>query len=569
MKSFLADPTPEVLCIEGRWGTGKTYAWEEAVRAALASDGVAIKSYAYVSLFGLKDASDIIQSIYANTQNLDALGKGRTLPKRLGGFKFSEIRQKLKAFSAFAADHASVPHVASLGGVARALLANFVTDTIVCIDDFERRGRDVTINEVMGTIAQLRDARNCKVVLILNDNSLGAEEKAEFLRYSEKVIDRSFQFSPSAAESAAIAFPGQDELSRELRTACERLGIVNIRVMAKIDRYARDIGRVIGDIDPTVVKDVTRSLVVIVWSMVSPQGEGSPSLTYLLEKRGGLFVPADRTKSSPEEDGWNLLLTDYGFTSCDEFDLVMIEDVKNGYFNEGKIKAGADKYLRDVEYARARLAFEQAWKPFHASFDDDVDEVAASIFTGCTDNVAYLTPMNLGSAVGVLKDIGYADLAETLLRRFMAARGDEDIFDMEGDVFGSEIRDPDVRRAFDEKLKDRKPRLPTPIEAATRIYKGSWSQKDEECLARYSTAEFVSLFKDGKGPDRSVLIFGCLEFRKVGNATPRQREIARRAEDALIRIGAESPLNAHRLKMYNVAVPEQAPGSDASGADVD
>jgi len=50
MQKFLADPEPEVLCIEGKWGTGKTHAWEDAVKQAVAAKS--ITKYAYVSLFG-------------------------------------------------------------------------------------------------------------------------------------------------------------------------------------------------------------------------------------------------------------------------------------------------------------------------------------------------------------------------------------------------------------------------------------------------------------------------------------------------------------------------------------
>jgi hypothetical protein len=549
MRRFLADPTPEVLCIEGRWGTGKTYAWDEAVRSASADEQVGLKSYAYISLFGLKDASDIVQSIYANTIDVAEIAKPGT-PGRRGG---TDLKGKLKAFGAFAADHASVPHIAGLGGIARAVLANFVTDTVVCIDDFERRSKEVTVNEIMGTVAQLRDARNCKVVLILNDNSLTDEEKAEFHRFSEKVINRSFQFDPTAAEAAAIAFPAKDDLSRDLRQACEELGIVNIRLMAKIDRYARDLMKVIREVDPTVARNVMRSLVVIVWSMLSPRGEGAPDLAYL-KRRGGLFVPTDDSTSTLEEDGWGELLAAYGFTSCDDFDHVMIADVRNGYFDEDRVRAGAADYLVDVENTRARAAFEEAWKPFHASFDDNVDEVAQSIFGGCSENIAHLSPMNLSSAITVLKDIGRAELAHKLLDSYLSARGADDVFDLKADVFGSEIRDPDVRRAFGEKTRALESRLPTPIEAAKRIRRHEWTPLDEDCLDRYSTEQFMSLFKDEKA-DRSALIFGCLEFGKIGGTTPRQRGISTRAQEALIRIGAESPLNAYRLRKYNVGMP--------------
>ena len=48
---FLKDPTPEVLCIRGKWGVGKTYTWESLLKEV--GKDVALQSYSYVSLFGL------------------------------------------------------------------------------------------------------------------------------------------------------------------------------------------------------------------------------------------------------------------------------------------------------------------------------------------------------------------------------------------------------------------------------------------------------------------------------------------------------------------------------------
>ena len=563
MKRFLADAQPAVLCIAGRWGTGKTHAWEEAVQAAAASGELAVSDYAYVSLFGLKEASDVVQSIYANTVDLSQSGSDSRLPKQLGRLTYSEMKNKLKKFASFSAEHVTVPHVAGLGGVARAFLANQVKHTLVCIDDFERKGGNVSISEVLGTIAQLRDVRGCKVVLILNDNSLTDDEKAEFQRFSEKVIDQSFRFVPNATESAAIAFGIHDDLGLQLREACTELGIVNIRVMSKIDRYARELRNLLSAVDPEIIKGVMRSLVVIVWTIISPEGEGAPSLSYLMGKRRKQSLGFEKIETTVEEDKLGVTLSKYGFTHCDDFDLVMIDDVNNGYFNEEKLLSGINAYLIDAQNARARAVFDAAWAPFHASFDDNADEVASSIFNGCINKIEHLTPMNLSSAVAVLKDIGRPEQALDLLDRFMKARSGENIFDLK-DVFGSEVRDPDVRKAFNAQRKERAPKTPSPYEAAKRIYKGGWSSRDEEALAALSTHDFVQLFKSERGTDRSVLIFGCLEFRKIGNATERQKAISRSAEQALIKIGQESLLNAHRLKMYNVEVSSNPNAEEAS-----
>ena len=539
MLKFLADPTPSVLCIKGRWGTGKTYAWEEAVQQAAKSKQMAIKKYAYLSLFGIKDSSDIFQSVFANTSDFAVLNEGRRFPNEFGGFKLNVIYRKLKSLPAFAAEHATVPYIAGLGGVARALLSNLVNNTVVCLDDFERKSKNVTVNEIMGTITQLRDARQCKVVLILNENSLDEAEKTEFARYAEKVINKEILFVPSPEDSAVIAFPGTEPLSQDLREACVALAITNIRVMNRIGSCAQELAELLKGIDSAILKSVLRSLVVLVWSIVSPAGEGAPELKYLVEKRQDQYFGIKKVKFNDDEDRWGALLTEYGFTQCDDFDLLMIEDIKNGFFNEQRTKSNAEIYLKDAQQARAQAAIEAAWKPFHASFDDNSQEVAKSIFNGCTENIVYLAPINLNSAVSILKDIGFPEQASDLLAQYVAAHDGKDIFDRSRYAFGSSITDPDVIKAFDEKAQRIRKPLPTPLEASARIYKGSWSPEDEESLAKLSVDNFVTLFRETKGSDRSTVVLGCLEFRKFSPASPRQKAIAANAEAALIHLGQE------------------------------
>ena len=52
MERFLSNADPEVLSISGRWGVGKTHAWDEVLKARRAS--TPLRHYAYVSVFGIK-----------------------------------------------------------------------------------------------------------------------------------------------------------------------------------------------------------------------------------------------------------------------------------------------------------------------------------------------------------------------------------------------------------------------------------------------------------------------------------------------------------------------------------
>ena len=53
IRRFLSSNEPEVICIGGRWGVGKTYAWKKYLKDAHDEADIALKRYSYVSLFGV------------------------------------------------------------------------------------------------------------------------------------------------------------------------------------------------------------------------------------------------------------------------------------------------------------------------------------------------------------------------------------------------------------------------------------------------------------------------------------------------------------------------------------
>ena len=559
-QKFLADLKPDVLCIKGNWGTGKTYAWDEAVQEATKNNRFAMKKYAYVSLFGVKESSDIMQAIFATADSPGGTRLDRLLPETIAGHKAKELDlwKRFKSAIGFAAEHATVPHIAGLGGVARAVLASLVGDTLVCIDDFERKAASVSVNEIMGVIAQLRDARRCKVVLILNEDSLDEKEKAEFHRYSEKVINRIVRFVPTEAEAAAVAFPNADPLSGVLRTYCERLGITNIRIMFNIRDIASDIIDIMPTVDDDIRDDVLKQLVVLVWAAASPAGEGAPTIDYLKGKRAKQSFGSSNTTYSAEEVEWGVLLNDYGFSHCDDLDLLMIEGTEDGFFNDEKLGDEIGKLVRNTAKIRAEKALTDAWSIFHESFDDNPDDVAKALYSGCMENIQYLTPINLSSAVTILKDTGHVADADSLLKTYMETRHDLGAFDLEDHPFGDDVKDAGVRQAFAQKAKAVAKPTRDPVEAAQKIRTGSWNPEDEKSLASLEINDFKTMFKSLRGKARRDVIFGSISFSRVSNATPVQVRIAERARAALREIGRESPLNAHRLGAYGVTVLDEA-----------
>ena len=77
-----------------------------------------------------------------------------------------------------------------------------------------------------------------------------------------------------------------------------------------------------------------------------------------------------------------------------------------------------------------------------------------------------------------------------------------------------------------------------------------WGPDDITFLSALPIEDYYQIFKNSKGSELRSIINACLQFDRIGNATPDMTEISKRAKDALRRIGKESAINARRVASY-------------------
>ena len=232
LRRFLSDDKPGVIVIRGRWGVGKTHAWNGVLKAA--KKELKYKCYSYVSLFGIESLDKFKFAIAESQMTGEDIGDEP---------KIESVAKNWKTIGT-----AVLGAATGRSGIADVVqMAAFVMvrEQIVCIDDIERKGSNLRTMDVLGLASFLRERRKCKVVLILNDERL-EEEKAEFAKYHEKVIDTTFLYAPTPSEAADIALSDNDLFADELKRRCVSLSISNIRSHQK---NRRDDSQDIFDIE--------------------------------------------------------------------------------------------------------------------------------------------------------------------------------------------------------------------------------------------------------------------------------------------------------------------------------
>ena len=284
LNNILTKDESVVVSINGKWGVGKTYFWHQF------KEQLTGKKVAYVSLFGKETISSIRTDIFLQV-----------------------ISKKKKAW------HATAKHIKDITipyiGIGITLLdKQDFKDIIVCFDDFERLSSSMELKEVLGLISELKEQKNCSVVMILNEDEL-RDNKETLDKYKEKLIDYEFSYDPRPFESLEIL---QDKLTAfkeyPLQKYLTRHKINNIRVISRIINALNDFSFIESDIKD--VPEVTTEIVGNIIEIAAINAQTS-SFLELIEYANKRILPdaSDKLKKNKKyEDLLSLISKAYGYS---------------------------------------------------------------------------------------------------------------------------------------------------------------------------------------------------------------------------------------------------------------
>lgn len=547
IQRFLRSTDAEVLCITGDWGVGKTFTWNKLLREAADSGELSRKKYSYVSLFGLNSLAEVKSAI---AENLQIMGSEQFKPVSDVANALLSTAKHLKGFASV------IPYVGKgLADSGNLLFASVVNDQIVCIDDLDRRGTNIRIDDVLGLVTSLRDERQCNVVLLLNEEKL--DGKDIFDRHFEKAIDSRLVFAPSAKEAAGHGIATKDDIGNDVAQNCIRLGISNIRVVRKIERLVRSAQPQIAGRSESVRRQTIHTLVILGWAKFQP--DLAPSFEFLSEPSIVRLMNAKDEPMSDQEVAWTAVTDGYDFGHMDDYDKKLLQFVRFGTTDPEAIRNAANS--QDAEFAKqqAHKEIKDGFEPFHASFASNLDEVSTSIRGALEKNFKYANLATLHAAVQMLKSIDRHDDAISLLKFYENNQDDPEFWEPEHDPFERPIEDDDVKCAIAkckrEKMDDFD--LERDMRLAAKNYN---SELISKIASRITAAEVKTLISARGGTDMKLVIYAGLEYQKIGNASDEMKKIVTVTKEAIHLLAQESRLNATRAQKYGIILDEHATG---------
>ncbi len=142
---FLASEAPEVMSIKGAWGLGNL-CLEYLPECCKNQNKIALEKYSYVSLFGINSLDDLKFSIFENMIDKRLIGRKPTVES----FK-SNTADLLKSLGKktlpLLPSSATAEHYRSM---IDSLAFLSLEKTVICIDDFERKGRSIEAQDILG-----------------------------------------------------------------------------------------------------------------------------------------------------------------------------------------------------------------------------------------------------------------------------------------------------------------------------------------------------------------------------------------------------------------------------------
>lgn len=163
------DNAKYALLINGAWGSGKTFLYENYLVGAISNIEVAKnerKTNIYISLYGVSSIEALSKQlltsylIYVKANDSEIVKKGI---KPIAGI----LGVVSKAFS-FSVGSFSADFDKAIEGISRLI---DVKNMVVCFDDLERC--TIPINEFFGYVNNLIEHCNCKVLILADENNIG------------------------------------------------------------------------------------------------------------------------------------------------------------------------------------------------------------------------------------------------------------------------------------------------------------------------------------------------------------------------------------------------------------
>lgn len=218
------------ILFDGKWGIGKTYAINEALKGC--------ENVCRVSMFGLEDSQQIYHEAFFQM----------TLKNNMAG-KIGEAAAGIVESISSACDRIGFAKDI-LGNVAKErelfllLSKKFQSWHFIVIDDLERISNKVDLETVLGIVEELKQCNYIKIIIAANLEELTDFNRNLFERYNEKVIDRVYHITKRPGNVNWSELGIHSSFINDFLAVHQ---VKNLRTLQKAQNFYDDVALYLGD----------------------------------------------------------------------------------------------------------------------------------------------------------------------------------------------------------------------------------------------------------------------------------------------------------------------------------
>jgi len=410
-----------VLVIKGAWGVGKTYFWDDYITKRIEEKDLTQVAYSYISLFGHYSLEDLRKRVFHSTKSvsddnrIDESFKQESIEASSFLSKVPWIKGALtkaqKRTSSI--NHVSkylqyLPAIGKFSGMISTMEYALVKNYIICIDDIERKAKELSIADVMGLVDELAQRKSCKMVLIFNENELSDDDKEQFEKYREKVVDLEISYNPTSRENLAHIFSAETFHRYDVLedTVC-KLDIKNIRILRNIKNIFDVFYPFIEGKDVQIIDEFILHAVLLCRYYYDKDKD----LTYdiLKDELSGnhyrFLFKKDKDISPGQKEYKELAQMLKIRTSL--FDDHISFFLEHGYLeNEDTLKKVIIQLEEDIKVNSVKSKIDRAWAIYADSFEDNYEEFKLAMVGILDSEMERLELNTFGEILGTLDDLG-------------------------------------------------------------------------------------------------------------------------------------------------------------------
>lgn len=225
--NLINQENPFAIALTGEWGIGKTHFWKSFYEKN--HNKFKTNKYSYISLFGIDSLESFKYQIAINTYDTNKKTDNLLPIKKL----FSSIKDKIT----FPKIEVKGFTLAVTQTMINSIISNFIEDTVICIDDFERKSDKLGAREIMGLINFLKEEKKCKIIIILHEKK--SEEVEIFKEYKEKVFDEILNIDNNL--SIIKSMIKNHEVMEVYERFYTSMGVKNLRFYTKANKDYKNI----------------------------------------------------------------------------------------------------------------------------------------------------------------------------------------------------------------------------------------------------------------------------------------------------------------------------------------